>query len=334
MSKILRYIFLSPVFIYIIGLAVILQLRLLVGDSQPWLALINQFVPFLFVPLIITLIVALIFRAWLLAGVNVILIVVGLVWFGPMFLPKNISSSDSTPLTVITMNVFPRNEDIAGTVNWLQAQSPDVIFLQDIGRDGRLAAFDQLDGDYPFQLRDTSSDGQIIFSRSPISDSSTLDLDEDGRTDVQRAVIEWDGTTISLYNVHLDNPLNDDSVGLPPLTELVSNFNDDRRNQQIDALMLALVTEPNPHIVAGDFNLSNFSVKYGDIARVLSDAHRQAGEGFGFTWMAPMASRQSLPQLLRLDYVWHSGDLIATDISTGPALGSDHLPVIATIARR
>ena len=62
----------------------------------------------------------------------------------------------------------------------------------------------------------------------------------------------------------------------------------------------------------------------------MHDSFREAAIGLGATWPANAAP---WPPLLRLDYVWHSDGLRAVSAETGPHLGSDHLPLVVTLAR-
>src|SRR5690554_6351417 len=133
--KIIRGFFLGIVFIYVLGLAVALQLRLLMGDSLWWLSLINQFAPFLFIPLIVTFIVALLFRSWLLVAVHIVFIVIALAWFGPAFLPKSPEiPADADTVTVITFNISPINRSMDDVTTWVNDQGADIVLIQDAGR--------------------------------------------------------------------------------------------------------------------------------------------------------------------------------------------------------
>jgi hypothetical protein len=88
-----------------------------------------------------------------------------------------------------------------------------------------------------------------------------------------------------------------------------------------------------PFIVAGDFNICEHSVIYGELAARMADSFREAGTGFGTSWPLPVAKEIPVfvPPLVRIDYIWHSKHFRAIDASQGPRLGSDHLPLFATL---
>jgi endonuclease/exonuclease/phosphatase (EEP) superfamily protein YafD len=79
--------------------------------------------------------------------------------------------------------------------------------------------------------------------------------------------------------------------------------------------------------------MSDQAVIYGDLAARLGDSFREAGAGFGMSWPAGLSEElpDILPPLMRLDYVWHSGHFRAVNADQGPDLGSDHLPLVATL---
>ena len=97
-----------------------------------------------------------------------------------------------------------------------------------------------------------------------------------------------------------------------------------------------LAANQSPIIVAGDFNMSDASLIYDEVAAQLQDAWRGAGVGAGRTW--PVAEAIGLPRviqpLLRIDYIWHSADLRPTAATVGEAIGSDHLPVMVVFEWR
>lgn len=319
---------------YVVGLVVYLQLRLLFGDDLWWLAFLNMFAQFLFLPLIVTLIVTLLLRSWFLAILQIILILVASIWFGPRFLPKSGTDIQGDPLNVITMNVFPGNQTIDRTVAWLLAQPADIILLQDIGREGNYPALKQLSQEFPYMVEELKGEGQIIFSRFPVQSSESISLVEENHPDALRVTLDFNGKPIVVYSVHLENPLEFSRSRLPNGGRGFDiSYNDSRRNDQIASLLQYLDNETLPHIVAGDFNMGSYSTVHDVISLDLKDAFVEAGSGFGATWSVPTGYGRinSIPLILRLDYIWYSPEFGAQELITGEAIGSDHLPVWASL---
>ena len=79
-------------------------------------------------------------------------------------------------------------------------------------------------------------------------------------------------------------------------------------------------------IVAGDFNTTPWSPYFRDL--VAAAGLRNAAEGHGYvgTWPAWF-----WPALIPIDHVLLKGPLVATSVRRGPAIGSDHFPIIADV---
>ena len=135
-----------------------------------------------------------------------------------------------------------------------------------------------------------------------------------------------------MYALHFTLPLKpraqfDPNADIGP--EALLRYDERRRNAQIRRFLEYTRAESKPFIVAGDFNTSDASLIYVEVAALVSDAWRAAGVGAGRTW--PVAEAIGLPRvvqpLLRIDYIWHSADLRTVAARVGEPIGSDHLPV-------
>jgi endonuclease/exonuclease/phosphatase (EEP) superfamily protein YafD len=93
--------------------------------------------------------------------------------------------------------------------------------------------------------------------------------------------------------------------------------------------------------VTTDFNACDQSTAYAIVTRVLGDAWREAGWGFGHTFPGALSPGSSRPiilglpvpmWLLRIDYILHSRDWRTHWARIGPWDGvSDHRPVLARL---
>ena len=71
---------------------------------------------------------------------------------------------------------------------------------------------------------------------------------------------------------------------------------------------------------------------YASLTAQMGDSFREGGVGLGTSWPAFQAAGLAfLPALIRIDYIWHSRGFYALNAEVGPYLGSDHLPVAATL---
>jgi endonuclease/exonuclease/phosphatase family metal-dependent hydrolase len=261
-------------------------------------------------------------------------------WLGLQYLPKNQSAASSTMLKIVTFNVWGDNRRLNDVQAWLLDVSADVVMLQEIPESyakGGLSVFEDI---YPYQyVQDTNIRvwGNAILSRFPFVQTENFDLEGDGTPSHQRVVINLGDKTVALYNIHLLMPLGEKAhfdLGIDnPYLHMALKYDDNLRNQQIARLLSYIDSEPNPFVMAGDFNTSAQSVTYNTLAAQMRDSFHEAGMGLGGSW--PIAVSGELPEffpaLFRIDYIWHSDHFQTISAHVGPKLGSDHLPVFATM---
>jgi endonuclease/exonuclease/phosphatase (EEP) superfamily protein YafD len=178
--------------------------------------------------------------------------------------------------------------------------------------------------------------GNAVLSKHPFLTADNIDMEWDGTPSQQRVSIRIDGQSIVVYNIHFVLPVRDTPhLTLPlshPLLNLALYYDNTFRNIEIDRLSELLSAETEPYVVGGDFNMSDYSAKYGALAATMHDAFRTVGTGFGGTWLLGDTESSSVPPIVRIDYVWHSDAFVAVMANVGPRLGSDHLPLEVVLA--
>lgn len=326
----LRALILAAVNLYAFGLILYLLLRLLLGDDLWWMGLINNFVPLYFLPLIVLLPLALMLRApWVFVRL-LPLVLIGVLWFGPLFLPRSVAAVAGDDLKVVTFNMLMGNDRIDDIRAWMTAQDPDLVLMQEVIPHD-CCPLPEMPDDYTMILPDDFGPhgfGPAIFSRLPVADVEIFSL-ESTRKQI-RVEVDLNGQRIAVYNMHLQ---------LPTLRPQRNNgsitfYDESTRRRQVAALITRLENESLPYVVAGDFNLSDMSEAYAELAAVMDDSFRQTATGFGMTWPAYRDGSEQLALMtpvMRLDYVWYSAAFRAVDGYRGPFLGSDHLPVVARL---
>ena len=326
--------------IYLLMMALYGVLRLTIGDGNPRLSLVNSFAYFLFLPLPVLLVVALLGRSRLALLRLVPVLVVLMVWIGPRFIPKPIVAAGGKTIRMLTMNVWGNRHDISETVTWLRATDADIISLEEVSptyATDRISALSDL---YPFQSNqqdNTRWNDNFILSRYPMVSNEYVELGIPDVPALVRTIIDINGQKIAVYTVHLAWPVDDESItvgGLGFYIQVALGFDDTLRNQQIDKLLAYLNNEPYPYILAGDFNTSDSSVTYTKLAGVLHDSFVEGGQGLDGSW--PVARARGLPAwlppLIRIDYIWHSAGLRTIRAWQGAETGSDHVPLLAELA--
>ncbi|MBI1279851.1 MAG: hypothetical protein GC179_17115 [Anaerolineaceae bacterium] len=328
---------------YLILMIVYLVLRFTIQDRHWIMSEINSFAPLLFIPLPILSLVSIWVRSRRALLYLLPIVILVAIWIGPRFLPKN-RITQAIPLRVMSNNVSHFNIDPERVARLALAENPDIIFLQEVQLSDQEQALKPLDDAYPYQTRQQDemrtgmySAVNITYSRFPFVISKEIDPHIPGMPTLYRNVIEFRGQRVALYNIHLLSP-----GGAGRWTNLTNNyfvhyalgFDDATRNSQIDALLAYLATEPYPYIVAGDFNTSDFSMTYTQIAARMQDSFAEAGVGLGSSWPAARAFGWPafIPPIIRIDYIWHSAGLQAVNAWKGDFDGSDHLPMFADLA--
>lgn len=321
-------------------MALVLLLRVVFGDRFWWLSLLNTFSHLLFVPLLILLPLAVLLRTRGAALSLIPLALVGGLWYAPYYLPKVLVEPEGDTLHVLTANVWGGNQETEQLEVWLRRVNADVVLLQELHFDFADNPFPGLRDLYPYRMARPVRqqwDGSLTLSRYPIVSEHFVDLQMVHSLQPYRAVIETSDQQFAVYNVHLRFPIALPRFDLPvanAYVRLALGYDDRIRNEQISRLIDHLKGEELPYIVGGDFNTSDQTPTYQQLAAQMTDAFREGGYGFGGTWPV-VAARGGLPgivpPLLRIDYVWHSHHFRTASAWRGEPIGSDHMPVHAVL---
>ncbi|MCY4061686.1 MAG: endonuclease/exonuclease/phosphatase family protein [Chloroflexi bacterium] len=260
---------------------------------------------------------------------QICLIAIGLYWFAAPGMYRPVEPPHGETFSVVTFNVQGSNHELKQATDWLLETAPDLIVLQETapGYDQRLAPL------YDIYAHEDHIEGSArVFSHYAILEREILRIEDEPGLEALRLLLNQDGRELAVYAAHFTLPLKpraqfDLYVDIGP--EALLRYDERRRNAQIRRFLEVARVEAKPYVVAGDFNMSDASLIYDEVAAQMQDAWRGAGVGAGRTW--PVAEAIGLPRvihpLLRIDYVWHSADLRPTSAAVGEAIGSDHLPV-------
>ena len=343
---------------YALLVALFTVLRLLRMSGWPLIDLANTFAPYWYMPLVVTFPMSIIVTRgsslpaevgrkrlarlrksdeasdrsypprWSVL-LQICLIAIGLYWFALPGMYKPVEPPDGEIFTVVTFNVQGSNQELQRATDWLLETGPDLIVLQETaeGYDHRLAPL------YDVYAFEEHIEGSVrIFSRYEIIEREVLIIEDDPGREALRLLLNQDGRELAVYAVHFTLPLRararfDPDADIGP--EDLLRYDERRRNAQIRRLLDILRNKTSPFIVAGDFNMSDASLIYDEVAELMKDAWRAAGNGAGRSW--PVAEAIGLPRVirpfLRIDYIWHSDAIRPVGAQVGESIGSDHLPV-------
>ncbi|MCA9892190.1 MAG: endonuclease/exonuclease/phosphatase family protein [Anaerolineae bacterium] len=318
--------------LYLLFLLAYVIMRPIFGDQLWWLNMLHNGAPFYFLPLVIILPLALLMRAKRLAGVALLLAIVGGIWLVPRFLPAAPPDAPyGTEFDLISFNVYPYNETMEDVIDWLRVQDADIVLLQEVNVDYVPVVQEAMADRYPVQEVNDSVHWDMLLSRYDLIEHEIIDLQGYNH---QRFVLDIDGQQVEIYSVHLLMPVQEEPrFAVEPPPELVWRYNETQRDAQITQLLQQVAQSDLPVIVAGDFNTNEFSPIYDVIHANMLDAFRRTNWGLGATWPAGESEElpDVLPPLLRLDYVWSTPQIVPLSSTIGPKFGSDHLPLSVTL---
>ncbi len=182
-----------------------------------------------------------------------------------------------------------------------------------------------------------------IYSRYPIIAKADLFAESnDDKDDCSiYADLLIDKDTIRVYNNHLFSNLitGEDKAYLKPTNVIRDTLRTERvggilrsfangaaiRTQQVRVIRKSMDECPYRYVVCGDFNDAPMSFSYNELSRGMSDAFKECGDGYSYTY-------RGFNNLLRIDYILTSEGITPKSYSVDRAMiVSDHLPVTAYI---
>ena len=228
-----------------------------------------------------------------------------------------IASSYATPavettagrdLKIETFNVYGANENLAEASKWLIAQNADIMVLEEMTSRSKPSPMPTLEAAFP-HIYDCGCNDIIVASKRPW-------LKAGGHTRT--------ATLPSWSWIELDDEKGGKLrvVGMRPYYPYRSN----EQAVHYSWIENQLASIKQPMIVVGDFNLTPWSWKLQRLS------HRTGLARHG-TWARSWPAQDNWPNIpaFLIDNVLTSPEIKAVSFKTGPGLGSDHLPIIATI---
>ncbi len=301
-----------------------------VSGLSSTLALMATFEPFLLIPLLPCLALALLARSRLALTTLAVAALPFALYYLPLFMPRLPTPEPRRAVTVMTHNILAASRDTDRLAATILSQDADIVALQELVGNHAARLAPKLAATYPHRVI-YADQGLGLYSRYPLRDAQLLTLGAEGSYAI-RAVVDLPGGPVTVFNAHPRNPRIDWTPGAGSLL-YVANFDPSRRDRAVASLVSAIDRVKGPVIVLGDLNLPDRSGAYRQLTTHLDDAYREAGWGLGYTFPEGLVwGRFWTPfPVLRIDYVLHSPEIRALEARRGPPSGSDHLPVVARL---
>ena len=221
-------------------------------------------------------------------------------------------------LKVVQFNLWARNVDPRATLAWIEAEDADIVVLQEVERASRgapaaLARF------YPHRVPEVVfASSAVILAKVAPSDQGLLFSTAAGRRTAAAWASFGEGESrFTVVGAHLAWPTTPrlQQAQLRRLAEGLARF------------------DPRTAILTGDFNLTPWSFALRRLDARLGLKRRTRAMA---TWPARDIGHfpSSLPfAFLPIDHVYAGGDWKTVEVRRGPRLGSDHFPLVVTLAR-
>jgi vancomycin resistance protein VanJ len=305
------------------------------GDTIWWLALLNAFVPFFFLPLILLVPACVMYRHRTFWRSVALPLVIFVFLYGELFLP-NVPVRDGDPITVMTFNLWGGSHSPETVRVIVENGLPDIVALQELTPQMAEVLLEEVGDAYPYRLLapEDTYHGMGVLGRFPLTEIDTRHLVHPWWR-VQAVRVEAAAGPFTLYNVH------------PDATNVLVYIEEDRtipeevrssmvlRQQVIEMLVSDFSQRDGPVVVVGDFNSTDQSGVYALMQEHLIDAYRASGWGFGHTFPAYSGSFRGIPIFplqMRLDMVFVSKDFRAARAWVSRTYGeSDHRPLLTEL---
>jgi endonuclease/exonuclease/phosphatase (EEP) superfamily protein YafD len=227
-------------------------------------------------------------------------------WLGDLW--ANRVQPTAPALKVVAFNWKGDSPQHGDVYAWLRRDRPDVLSIEEF-EPTEPGALQQMAALFPYRFTDEADGDTSLWSRYPIKAKWGQEIYD---RNYNVAVIAAPGGDVTVYAVHPETLRNNSQLAL--------------RNSFF--LVLALSIDSRPNIVMmGDFNATRWDPYFRKV-RAAGHLHEQP-------WLFPPLTRLqgNNPFIgVPLDHVLAGTRGHLSDCHTGPALGSDHVPMICSVA--
>jgi endonuclease/exonuclease/phosphatase (EEP) superfamily protein YafD len=252
-------------------------------------------------------------RHWFLAATALVLATANLAVIVPLYFGPSDSPAAGGAIKILSLNVHFLNRDFEPTLALIREEKPDVIFLMEF-TPAWAEAMRALETDYPYShlIPRHSPAGVGLFSRYEITDLQVHEL-HDVRLPTLIAGIATPRGRLTFVGTHPASPGS------------AEHFHS--RNRQMAEVAKLAAERSGPVVLLGDLNCTSWSPYFADLLQVSQLRDSRLGYGVEPTW--PWFP---LPLRIPIDHGLVSREVSVVNRRVGPAIGSDHRPLLLEVS--
>lgn len=235
----------------------------------------------------------------------------------PMWLSSQPAVASEQRLQIVTLDVTTSLGTRAPVIGWLSTVDADLIFLQQT-TPAWIASIDDADTGYTViaEPGQSGQTGTIALAKVPYEAEVYPVLP--GTEPIVEVTAELAGQPVTVLSMRADTPTGEEDAA--------------QREELFQAAGELVASRTEPVVVIGDLNVTRWSHAFRTLTSAGSLNNSEDGFGYQATWPAndwPIAGDYAgLP----VDHALTTAALTTTGRAIGPAVGSDHLPLIVDIA--
>jgi endonuclease/exonuclease/phosphatase family metal-dependent hydrolase len=245
-----------------------------------------------------------------------------------------------------------RVEKRNGVFSFLNEQNPSIICFQEfyhqeggksfVTRDSmvKLLETKYYHERYTHDMADQKYFGVATFSKYPIVNKGEIPFSNDKNNFCIYSDIVVDEDTLRVFNGHIgsirfqkddyevfdENAEEDRYVDTEDEERILKRLKIafEKRAIQVETIVAEIEKSPYPVVLCGDLNDTPVSYCYRQLSNLLNDAFVESGNGTGASYIGKMPSN-------RIDYIFHSPEILSSHFTTHDVEFSDHRPISCEI---
>jgi endonuclease/exonuclease/phosphatase (EEP) superfamily protein YafD len=231
----------------------------------------------------------------------------------PLFIASPAQASGDDALKIVSFNVQASNKNREVITRWVANSGADLVFLLETSSDWESTLSD---ASLPYVVMDEIPQDRVYGITVLAKEELEVDLLRVGVTKdvVVRAEASIGTDPVAVYAFHPRSP--------------TSEADAQYRDEVMEEVAALVDAETVPAVVVGDLNATPWSYAFKKLANEGNLVDSLRGNGYQASWPASLWYGFKIP----IDHMLHTAELTTVTRNLGPDLGSDHAPLMVTVA--